>query len=472
MTFQQFLTTLKARKGAVLLVLLVTLGATCLASALLPARWTATASVLVDARRPDPVTGSSLSAQMLPGYIATQVDVIQSRTVALKVVDALHLQEGQVTQEKWRKATEGRGSLKVWLADRLLKKLDVKPSRESTVIDISFSWTDPKLASAVANAFARAYVDTTLELKVDSARQQAKWFGERTQSLRREVERSAAKLATYQQQKSIVSLDDRLDTESARLEQYNAQLSQATAQTADALARQRLARDAAARGIAPDSLPEVVGNLLIQSLKRDLSRKEGNLKQLSLQLGPNNPQYQEAAADVENARTKLRAEMARIVASLTDNLHIAEQREADLRAQTAAQKTKVLSLKKERDGLSVLMRDAENAQKVFDATTQRYNQTTLESQATQTNVAMLAPAVEPIQSSFPKWPLNIALSIFFGTLLGVCVAVFMEMLDRRMRNEEDVTSMLALPLLATMPRQIRMVPRRSARHLDAARTWT
>src|SRR3989304_4954789 len=122
MTFSQFLTILKARKGIVLLVLLVTVGTTVAVSWLLPARWTATTAVLVDSKGPDPITGLLLPAQMLPGYMATQVDIIQSRNVALKVVEKLKLHESQVAQEEWRADTQGRGSLKVWLPAPFLQR--------------------------------------------------------------------------------------------------------------------------------------------------------------------------------------------------------------------------------------------------------------------------------------------------------------------------------------------------------------
>jgi protein tyrosine kinase modulator len=451
MTFGQFLTALRARKWIALLVLVISLATTIAVTHFLPQRWTATTSVLVDSKGPDPISGVFLPAQMLPGYMATQVDIIRSRTVALKVVDALRMQDNEDSQQRWRETTDARGSLKVWLADLLLSKLDVKPARESNVVDIVFSDVDPQRSAQVANAFAQAYIDTNLELKVEPARQQAKWFSERTLALREDLEGSASKLAAYQQKKGIVSLDERLDTENARLEQYNAQLSQATAQTADAQTRERLARESMTRGVAPDSIPEVVANLLVQSLKAELTRKEGRLTELSVQLGTNHPQYKAAAAEVDSTREKVRLEMTRVVTSLDNNARIAQRREAELRNQVMNQKTRVLALKKERDELSALMREAENAQKAFDVTTQRYTQTTLESQATQTNLAVLSPAVEPLYPSSPNWRVNIALSLLLGTSLGVGIALLLETTDRRLRTEEDVARMLALPLLASIP---------------------
>ncbi len=471
MTFQQVLTALRARKWIALLMLFISLASTIAVTQYLPQRWTATTSVLVDSKGPDPISGIFLPAQMLPGYMATQVDIIRSRTVALKVVDALRMQESPDVQQRWREVTDARGSLKVWLADLLLGSLDVKPARESNVVDISFSGADPQRAADAANAFAQAYIDTNLELKVEPARQQAKWFSERALALRQDLEGSASKLAAYQQRKGIVSLDERLDTENARLEQFNSQLSQATAQTADAKTRERLARDSMVRGIAPDSIPEVVANPLVQSLKAELARKDGRVMELSVQLGTNHPQYKAAVAEVDSAREKVRVEMVRVVTSLDNNARIAQRREAALRTQVVDQKTRVLALKKERDELSALMREAENAQKAFDVTTQRYTQTTLESQATQTNLAILSPAVEPLTPSYPNWRINIALSVLLGTFLGVGAALLMEMTDRRLRSEEDIASMLALPLLASVPyAQLPRAPRRPMLTYRAAGT--
>jgi uncharacterized protein involved in exopolysaccharide biosynthesis len=140
-----------------------------------------------------------------------------------------------------------------------------------------------------------------------------------------------------------------------------------------------------------------------------------------------------------------------VVASLDNNARIAQRRESELRTQVVNQKTRVLALKKERDELSALMREAENAQKAFDVTTQRYTQTTLESQATQTNLAILSPAVEPLYPSSPNWRINIALSLLLGSFLGVGVALLLEMTDQRLRTEEDIARLLALPLLASVP---------------------
>ena len=70
--------------------------------------------------------------------------------------------------------------MNIWLAELLQKKLEVKPARESNVINIAYTGGDPDFAAAVANAFAQAYLDVNLDLKLAPARQYAAFFEEQT----------------------------------------------------------------------------------------------------------------------------------------------------------------------------------------------------------------------------------------------------------------------------------------------------
>src|SRR3972149_4322851 len=206
MNLQQFLLILRARYKLVLLVLLGTVTATLGVSLVLPKQYTATTSVVIDVKSPDPVIGMMLPGMAAPGYMATQTDIIQSDRVAQKVVKLLKLDANPTVRQQWMEATKGKGKLEVWLADVLQTKLDVKPARESNVISISYKAVDPGFAAAVANAFTQAYIETNVELKVEPARQYAKWFGEQGKSLRDNLEKAQAKLSAYQQEHGIVAI--------------------------------------------------------------------------------------------------------------------------------------------------------------------------------------------------------------------------------------------------------------------------
>ena len=443
MNLQQFLLILRARYKIIFLVLLTTVAVTVAASLLLPAQYTATATVVVDVKSPDPIAGIMLPALIMPGYMATQVDIINSDRVALKVVKMLKLDQSPQAKEQWLDDTEGKGKIEVWLAAVLQKKLDVKPSRESNVISINYKAVEPAFAAAVANAFAKAYLDTNIELKVEPARQYAVWFDERTRQLRDGYEKAQAKLSAYQREHGIVANDERLDSETYKLNELSTQLTIVQGQTNDVRSKQR-------SGGASDTLPEVVQNALIMNLKGQIAVLEGKLQDLAGNVGRNHPQYQRQEAEIASLKQKLQAETQTITSGFSTSSAVGKEKEAELRSAIDAQKHKLLQLKRERDELAVLMRDVDAAQKAYELVTQRFNQTSLESQSTQTNVSVLTPATEPIEPSFPKLLLNIAISIFLGILLGVGAAFILEMLDQRVRSAEDLSAMLGLSVLGVI----------------------
>ncbi len=143
MNFAQFLLILRARKRIVLLTLLVTVCATLVVSFLLPKTYKATSSLVMNFKGIDPLTGLTLPGQLLPGYMATQIDIISSKNVALRVVDQLKLADSPAVVQQFNDSTGGQGNVRDWLAELLQKKLEIVPSKESSVVDVTFKGSDP-----------------------------------------------------------------------------------------------------------------------------------------------------------------------------------------------------------------------------------------------------------------------------------------------------------------------------------------
>lgn len=426
MSLQQFLMILQGRLVLVLAVFGATIALIVAASLVLPKKYSATAAVVVDVKSPDPISGTMLHAMVMPGYMATQRDIITSDRVAEKAAQLLKV--------------EARG---------LQKKLDVKPSRESNVIEISYSAPDAAFAAAAANAFAEAYIEASIELRVEPARQYARWFAEQDQTLRDNLQKAQARLAAHQQKYGIVASEERLDSEIARLNDLTAQLTVVQGQGAEANSK-RLAGGAAA------GLPEIVSNPLITSLKGDVARQEAKLQELAGNLGKNHPQYRRADAELVSLKSQLAAETRLIASGFGTAALASKEKQAELAAAVAAQKTKVLAIRQARDELAGLQRDLEVAQRAYEGVSQRLMQSKLESQVVQTNISILAPAHAPTEPSFPNLLLNTIAAIFLGTFGALGAAFTLELIDRRVRSAQDVAEMLQLPVLGAVPRRRRM----------------
>jgi uncharacterized protein involved in exopolysaccharide biosynthesis len=268
MSLSQLLSILIARFGWILFWLFVAIAAAAAITHRLPRTYTATTSIVIGFRGGDPFERAGTAVPLSPGYIATQVDIAASRPVARRVVETLGLAEDPALIEQFRRDSGGRGAPADWLVERLLKQLDVRPGRESRVVEIHFSAQDPQQAAAGADAFAQAYIDTRLQLDVDPARRSSTWLREQSRGLREDLEQAQAKLTAYRQRHGIVGAGDRLDVETQRLNELSTQLVTAQSRRQEAIARQ---------------------------------------------LGANHPDYQQVVAQEESLRSSLAEQKARVL---------------------------------------------------------------------------------------------------------------------------------------------------------------
>lgn len=366
----------KARFWLIFFTLVLTLVSAALITKFQPRQYISSASLVLNFNGASPFEQAGLPAQLSTSYMATQLDIIRSQNVALKVVESMRMAENPVIREEFISSTGGVGSIENWLATTIGKYLIVEPSRDSRVVSIGYQSTDPDVAAATANAFAKAYIATTLELSMEPAARSAEWFDDQLKVLRKRLEDAQARLTNAQQEQGIVAIDERLDTETSRLNELAKNYVAAQSETYDVKSRQ---------------------------------------------LGENHPEYVRAT-----------------------------KREASLKYSLEQQKKRVLELKKQRDELAVLAREVENEQQAYENMLQSYYQTRMESQFNQTNIAILNPAVPPSSPSSPKVLLNMVSAVFLGLLLGFSLAFLFEVLDRRIRSEEDVTDLLETPVLATI----------------------
>ena len=458
MTLHQFLLVLQARWRIALLVPILAVLAALAVSLLLPKKYTAQTAVLVDVRSPDPVAGAAVSGIVAPSYMATQVDIIAGDRVAQRVIKMLRLDESPEIKDQWTNATAGRGTLDAWLVESLQKNVDVRPSRESNVINITFKGNSAESAAQTANSFAQASLDINLALKTEPARLYAEWFEEQTKASRVKLEDAQARLSNFQQKAGIVSSDERTDFETAKLGALSSQLTAVQGETTDSQSKR------SGRG---DTVAEVMQSPLINGLKADVARLESKVQEMSVNLGVNHPQRQRAESELASMKSRLASESSRISASIETAYRVGKDRERELQGAVGAQKTRVLALNKQRDELNVYRRDVEAAQRAYEGVSQSASQSRLQSLTNQTNVVRLNTAVAPLSPSSPKLLLNLLIAAFGGTLLGVALALLFELSNRRVRSSEDLVHMLDLPVLASIgssrtQRELPGTPRRLA----------
>lgn len=462
MNFIQFINIIWSRKQNILIALMVTVITTLVVSLLMHKQYSATATIMINQRGVDPVSGQAVPIQLLPGLMATQIDIITSHNVALKVVNKLNLSDDSQTQKSFIKS-KVVGDIKDWIADQLIKEnLTIKPSRESSLIEINFTSPDQQFSAIAANAFVDSYIKTTVELRAQPAKLNSDWFDTQLSVLRDNLGRAQSLLSSYQQQQGIIATTiDRLDLESTRLSELSKQLVSAQAQTSELESRKVLLMSTLQKGGSIESLQEVLENPLIQTLKSELARAEARLAELYKRVDINHPQYKEANAEVNSLQQKIQAEIKMVLNSIYSRVDSSMQRDAILADSIMEQKTKILKLKKQNDEIAVMSRVVENAQRAYDVAMQRAGQTRMESEMNQTDISILNLAIPPQKHATPKILLNILVSVFLGSLLGVGSAYLAELMDRRVRSILDISEAFAIPvfnIISEKPSKPKRIP--------------
>ena len=442
MNLSHFLAVLRARWLSAAVVFVCVLSAAILYLVFATRVYTATASLLVDAK-PDPVT-SILYGGATPSLINTQIEIIRSDRVAQRVAQNLKLADLADMRTAWASAKSGL-TIQEWLTEFVENGLDPKVSSPgSNVINIAYRSADSRFAATVANAYVQAYLETSIELRVDPAKQYSGFFTDQQKEARDALETAQNKLSAFQKEKGIIGTDDKFDLEMSRLTALTQELVAIQTARVDASTRQGQVGNAS-------QLSEVLASGTVSGLKSDLSAAELKLQDLSSRYGDKHPQVQEARAAVADLKAKIAHATSDVTGAIGIDARVSHAREGEIQAAVDAQRVKVLGLKETRDQGAVLSRDVDNAQRTYDLVYSRASQTNLESQNRQSNATVISQATTPSNPSSPKL-LSVLLMGFMAAVgLGLGTALVLEQFDKRMRTTADSVDFLGLPVIGIMP---------------------
>jgi chain length determinant protein EpsF len=437
----QYLRILWARKWIVLLVT-VLIGAAGIAYVLtMPKVYTAETSLLIEMRI-DPALGALAPALAAPSYMGTQVEILRSERVASRAVKILGVERSAEAVAQWREATKAKISLERYFAGVLQRGLSVEPAPGSNILNVRFAAADPLFAQAAANAFAQAYLDVSVELRVAPARQSATFLEEQAKALRANLEAAQTKLSKLQQTKGIVVSDERLDQENTRYNSLLSQLAIAQAERVETMTR--------LRNTGGETSPDVLQSGAVQGLKSQLASAETKLTEISSIVGKNHPSRLQLEAQIGELKQQIAAETRRVAGGSSISSRGSTQKVAELQAMVDMQKKQVLALRSDHDQIAVYVRDVDAAQKAYDSVVQRLGVINLEGQNNQANTRLLSPAVEPLEPSRQRVVAGIVGSILGGLAAGAILALGIELLDRRVRGPEDLFVMPGVPVIGVL----------------------
>lgn len=436
---------LAARKGLIASVAVATIGVAVASGLLLPKTYTATAEVYIEYRGSDPIMGRQFSAMQDESYMATQVDIIKSDDVARYVIDTTRAMETPAAREVI--SQKGEAVLRSGLMKTIVTDLQVNPKRNSRVLDLQFSSKDPAFARDALNAAIKGYMEINNKIHSTPAKQRQEQYSGQLTALQMEVDRIQREITAYQQQEGIVDADERMDTGSRQFSDLNSRLLAIQAAQSEATTRKRSIQALLASGTRAYDIPEISRQDGVRDVKLRLIDVEGRLSEASGVLGRNHPRYRSLEAD----RAALLDQLERASRSAMQSIEQEEKRFAEqsarLQAEIKSRQEQLLEMKKHRDVLASYQRQLASAQQVYNSAIARYDEILIQSNVSSPTIAVLQWAEKPVRHSKPNVTNNVLVSIPGGVLLGLVIALLLELTYRRIRCVEDLEASLPVPVL-------------------------
>ena len=446
---------------------LVTLAGTLIVFQI-PSLYAADAYILVGAQRTNVVN----IEDVLGGFrddvaaVRSEVEVLTSRSLANKVVDALGLMErpefnaslrapsllSRVNPLSWGSPEQALSAedTRTQVVRAFRSHIEVEMRPRSRVLTVTATSQDRQLAAAMANTLADEYLKDQLDAKFKATRQAADWLHDRVADMRQQVEASERAVETYRREHGLVESKDTTIAEQ-QITEVNTQLILAATQSAAAAAELRQAEALANSAQGVESASNVLTSPLIQALRQREADVASRIAEMATELGPLHPKMINAHAEVQDTREKIEAEVDRIVQGMQNDLEVARTREQTLRASLNRLETERAEVNTAQGTLEVLEREAVANKALFDTLLARWNEIGQNDGLQHADARIISRAHVPASPASPNTPLAIGGSFFVGLLLAVLLAVTIESVRRGMQSSEDVDALLGVSTLSLVP---------------------
>lgn len=482
-----------SRKWSILsLVLAITMLTTLVVMKMVPT-YKAVATLMIESKGTQLLSFQPVydSSGQLSEYLQTQLGLIESRDVAQRAVRALNLTEHPDLDPRQQPPPliDVRGALKSLqnslfadpadefavdpplteaevfdlVTDAFMQRTSAWVEGKSQLVQISVEMSDRLTAAQAANALANSYIESQLEARMDMSVTASTWMNQRLAELRTSLQESEDRLQAYREAEGLVDVDGVATISANELSLTGDRMIDARRQRAEAESQYRQVqamRKAGWERLA--SVPAVLGHPLIQQFKAEEARARAKVEELSRRYGDLHPAMLAARSDLGAASASLQSQVEQVVAGIERNYQLAVANENSLRASFNSNKEQIQDIARKEFKLRELQRDVDSNRTLYETFMTRLRETTATADLGTTNARIVDLALPPIEPSAPKKKLIIVIALALATLVGLGLALLLDVLNHTFKSSEDVESKLNLPVLGIVPllpkKQLKQAP--------------
>ena len=336
-------------------------------------------------------------------------------------------------------------------AGRFLASLTVVPVRNSSLVNLVFRSPDPDYAARAVNELANQYRARNLESRVLDTKEANDFLSKQLEEQRLKVEQSEAAALKYKEQHNATSVDDRQNIVVQRLTELNAQVTRAKIERLDKEALYNQLLEARNNGGRIDALPMVMANEYIQKLKLDITTLEERRNQMAAQYGPNWPAMKEVSSSLAVAQQRLATEVDGVINAARTDYLAAKGKEDSMVAALNAQKGESMGLDRKAVEYAALEREAKADRQLYENLMQRTKETGVTGQYRDSNIQIIDAAEVPGGPVLPNVPRDLMVSMLTGLVLAFGLVFAFEYFDSRIKSPDEIKTHLNIPFLGLVP---------------------
>jgi capsular exopolysaccharide synthesis family protein len=362
------------------------------------------------------------------------------------VGEAPHAERREVQEPR----VSGETAQEAALVDSFLGALTVVPIRNSRLVELRFTSTEPQLAADMANALSKTYIEQNLEFKFNSSKEATDWLSSQMAEQRKKVEDSELQLQRYKEQHDAVAVEDRQNIVVQRLGEMNAAVTKAKTMRIEKEALYNQLKAMQGSG-ALDSFPAVLASDYVQTIKANLGDLQRQQAQLADKYGDRHPEMIKIRTAIQSTEAKLKNEIDKVVDSVRSEYESARAQETSLAGALDSQKYEALSLNRKGIEYSVLHREAESNRQIYESLMQRTKETGISGDFKASTIRVVDAAEVPKSPFLPRRERDASLAGLTGLLFAVGLVFFFEYLDNRIKTPQELRSTLNVPFLGMVP---------------------
>jgi capsular exopolysaccharide synthesis family protein len=395
-------------------------------------------------------------------FLQTQVDILQSRSLAGRVAEGLALDSGDrfLTAMGARAPDNADRRARREQAIQLLQRnFRVEIPSNSRVVELAFTSRDPEFAAQIVNRYSEAFIAANIQRRFSTSNYSREFLQNQLSEARQRLEATERAQVAYARETRLIDVSAGLPNASSSQAQGPrsattlnlVQMNQAfaAAQAARVQAQERWAQTQATPLL---SLPEVVTNSAIQQLAQNRAQISARLDSLRVRYDSEHPSLAQARAELSEAERQMTVVASSIRDSIRAQYTTALRQEVSLRVRVAGLQNETLSEQDRGVRYNILHREVETNRQLYDALLNRFREVSASSGVIANNITPVDNAEVPRVPISPRPALNLALAGFGGLILALLLVAGRELLDDTIRRPEELETKLGVPLLGAVPR--------------------